>query len=195
MYCEDFTVTLVSNSDFGKSVSQVEIVADWWRLLEALCKRLNEIQEHSASPIVYDLVCKGRTEILHGQEIVRGQREAVEQALSQPITFIWGPPGTGKTETLSRIALAHIKQGRRVLMLSYSNVSVDGAAWRVLKNDDGKEPGKIVRNGYAKSQQLVEHPYLMVTKFVLNTHPDLAKEQNDVSAQLRRFSTEQRNII
>ena len=48
-------------------------------------------------------------------------------SFEQPITFVWGPPGTGKTQTLAKIALKHIENEEKVLMLSYSNVSVDGA--------------------------------------------------------------------
>lgn len=192
LYCEDFSVTLVSTADLGKTVSQIEIVVDSWRLLEALCKRLSELQERPDSTIVKALICDGKAEIMRSQEIMRGQEKAVELSLTQPITFVWGPPGTGKTETLSRIALSHIKQGRRVLMLSYSNVSVDGAAWRVFHNDPTQEPGKIVRYGYAKDPQLLEHPFLMANKLVLKDYPDLAREQNKLVERLKCFLPEQR---
>ena len=38
-------------------------------------------------------------------EISRGQDTAVKMSFEQPITFVWGPPGTGKTQTLAKIAL------------------------------------------------------------------------------------------
>jgi MoxR-like ATPase len=37
------------------------------------------------------------------------QKRAILRAMSQEVTFIWGPPGTGKTKTLSVILNALIK--------------------------------------------------------------------------------------
>lgn len=50
-------------------------------------------------------------------------------------SFLWGPPGTGKTHTLGRILAAYLVRnpGERVLLLSSTNVAVDLA---ILAVDD-----------------------------------------------------------
>lgn len=48
---------------------------------------------------------------------------------------MWGPPGTGKTYTMAKIAKKYIAQNKSVLIVSHSNVSVDGVIkklWRCL---------------------------------------------------------------
>ena len=131
--CEDFTIIIASSKDFGIDVPNLEFSAEPWRLLNCLNDRLDGML-NNPSEIVKALICDGQKLIDYGNyKITTGQQTAVQMSKEQPITFVWGPPGTGKTQTLAKIALAHIEHGNRVLMLSYSNVSVDGAIMRVHK--------------------------------------------------------------
>lgn len=102
-----------------------------------------------------------------------------EMEQSQPITFVWGPPGTGKTQTLAKIALTHIEQGHRVLMLSYSNVSVDGAVMRVHSLSKKKKPGVLLRYGYPRRSDLLEHEYLTSYNLAIHNHPKLMQERRE----------------
>lgn len=177
MGCEDFTVVLSSSTHLGNPVASLDISADAWFLLERLSSHL-ETLPILHSQIVDDLVCSGPHSIVFSRKsIVTGQHTAVKMSQTQPITFVWGPPGTGKTETLSRIALAHITKGHRVLMLSYSNVSVDGAILRVYKNQGNHIPGQLVRYGYPRSADLLDHEYLTSYKLALYNHPELEEER------------------
>jgi hypothetical protein len=53
------------------------------------------------------------------------QLEAVRRVLAQPTTFIWGPPGTGKTATLAAAVAALAAHGQRVLVVTPSNAAAD----------------------------------------------------------------------
>ena len=53
------------------------------------------------------------------------QIEAIKRACFQDITFIWGPPGTGKTEDLCNILNILYINGYRTLVVSLSNSTVD----------------------------------------------------------------------
>lgn len=129
--CEDFTILLYTNHDFGETVSELEMESQSWMLLSSLSDRLAEIKE-SPRKIVKSLICDGEKNINQKtHKIKSGQDNALKMALKNKITFIWGPPGTGKTETLANIAINYLKLGKRILMVSYSNVSVDGAILRV----------------------------------------------------------------
>lgn len=75
-------------------------------------------------------------------------------AHKEPITIIWGPPGTGKTYNMSKLALQFQKRGKKVLIVSHSNVSVDGVIKKIVErieeSEEGHllEQGKILRYGY-----------------------------------------------
>lgn len=79
----------------------------------------------------------------------------LKHALEYPITFVWRPPVTGKTKTLSDMVIAFLNQGKRVLMVSQSNVSVAGAMLRVIHHKENSfGEGTIIRYGFPKDHDL-----------------------------------------
>lgn len=181
--CEGFQVTISSTKFFGEDISLLEFSAEPWHLLESLNSRLDDISK-SPSEIVRALICDGHKAIDFGNTaITTGQETAVRMSTAQPITFVWGPPGTGKTQTLAKIALKHIEQGHRVLMLSYSNVSVDGAIMRVHKLSERKQPGELVRYGYARQADLLTHEYLTSYNLARYKTPQLAREIQELKVE------------
>lgn len=88
-----------------------------------------------------------------------------------------------------------IAKGERVLMLSYSNVSVDGAILRVtsLKND--VFPGQLVRYGFPKDKRISEHPYLSSYNLAINNYPDLLKRRTQLQAEKKRLEKNDPKLI
>ena len=137
----------------------------------------------------------GKTQIDQtNNNISVGQSEAIRMANTQPITFIWGPPGTGKTTTLARIALEHITQNHRVLMLSHTRIAVDNAVWKLYQLNSSLPVGKIIRYGDATQEEIVNHPYLTSYQLAIRKLPDLqneilklAKEKKSLSRTSERF--------
>ena len=185
--CEEFTVIVACEVNLGNSIPIIEFSAEPWRLLNYLIERLRRLKD-SPSPIARALVCEGRKMIHPRLPMEKGQETAIKMSITQPITFVWGPPGTGKTETLARITMNHMVNGNRVLMLSYSNVSVDGAIRRVFEKDLAPVPGKYVRYGYPKDKFLLEHEYLTSYNLALKTHPDLLKEKTKLIEERKHLS-------
>lgn len=193
--CEAFSVYLISELDLGAEVEMLNISAEACYLLQSVSERLMDLSLEP-SEIAQDLICNGLKEIdYRNSDITKGQETAVRMSLEQPITFVWGPPGTGKTQTLAKIAWAHIDKGERVLMLSYSNVSVDGAILRVtsLKND--VFPGQLVRYGFPKDKRISEHPYLSSYNLAINNYPDLLKRRTQLQAEKKRLEKNDPKLI
>ena len=78
------------------------------------------------------------------------QKIAILKSISQEVTFIWGPPGTGKTKTLSSILNAMIAAGKSVLLVANTNAAVDEILRKFMDNKENAafiQEGKIIRLG------------------------------------------------
>ena len=183
----EWTVIIAVHEDFGPDIKSLEFSAEPWQLLEELQNRLTEI-EFAPSKIVKKIVCNDpATRNEDGRAAINlGSDKAIESAVTNDITFVWGPPGTGKTETLAKIALRHINNSQRVLMLSYSNVSVDGAILRVRKLDDYFSPGRLLRYGYPREKKLLDDEALTSYNLALNAYPELKQRRNNLLAERKK---------
>ena len=91
------------------------------------------------------------------------QRESIRRCLTQDITFLWGPPGTGKTHTLARL-MAHLAlSGKRVVAVAIANVAVDQLASQLVKalaalGSAGErllDDGQILRFGHPRLPEVI----------------------------------------
>lgn len=79
-----------------------------------------------------------------------GQKQAEDLSMRRRVTYLWGPPGTGKTHTVSQCVKHMIDAGLRVLVVSYTNVAVDTVIARCAEELRGSEvfaSGQVVRVG------------------------------------------------
>ncbi|ORY76944.1 AAA domain-domain-containing protein [Leucosporidium creatinivorum] len=69
------------------------------------------------------------------------QQSAVQHALTHSLSLIWGPPGTGKTQTLVEVIRQLVLvQGLRVLVCGGSNLSVDNVLQRLSAKPSSDDP-------------------------------------------------------
>ena len=93
------------------------------------------------------------------------QRYAYHAAIDKDITFIWGPPGTGKSFTLARVIRAFYDiPDERTAICCISNVAIDQLVNKLVDVLDGEnlqiEPGNIYRAGHTTDPQILETEYL-----------------------------------
>ena len=183
LMCEGFQIFVVIDRDFGSNISQALLSVEPWKLLEALADRLDKIK-YSCNRITSLLLDDGPK--LASQNpadtIPSGQEAALHAARKNEITVIWGPPGTGKTYTMAQIAKEGLQKNNRILIVSHSNVSVDGAVKQIaqaLRNaemNDLLQDGKVLRYGYVRDEELILDQEAVAYNYVLTHHPDLRFE-------------------
>lgn len=92
-------------------------------------------------------------QILHDGYRNQAQQEAIQKAMSNRVTYVWGPPGTGKTATLGFVVANYIKAGKKVLFASNTNRAVDVGLLSVMQALQQLqlqvEPDRITRFGEA----------------------------------------------
>jgi len=78
---------------------------------------------------------------------ISGQlRDVLEQACGSSITYIWGPPGTGKTHAIAHLVTALIEVGERVLVSSHTNSAIDQALYEAVKVEDENKHGPLANH-------------------------------------------------
>ncbi|GAA6031415.1 hypothetical protein JCM8097_005650 [Rhodosporidiobolus ruineniae] len=110
------------------------------------------------------------------------QREAVEFALgSREVALIWGPPGTGKTQTLVEIIRQLVRSDQRVLVCGASNLSVDNILARLsVPHPSFTTPIPLTRLG---------HPARVLSQLTRHTL-DAQSAQTDASALVEDVKSE-----
>lgn len=97
-------------------------------------------------------------------------RHVWEKACGSSVTYIWGPPGTGKTFSIAHLVATLIALHERVLVLSHTNAAVDQCLYEAVKRADSEEEkdgplaghpflqeGKILRIGPTTNQKIPDH--------------------------------------
>lgn len=134
------------NGSYGETLTELKLEIESTKILvrlnEKIINLLNDSKINSNKyPLLNNLIKPVKNEvysqwtktIIYEEEFNDKQKIATYIALNNKISFIWGPPGTGKTKTLGTIAYNLIKNKKRVLFTSNTNRAVDNGLLAVIK--------------------------------------------------------------
>lgn len=165
-------------------VSSAYLMVEPWKLLEALGKKMNSLNPN-INKLAIKIMEEGPdlstdTDIAN---VPKGQPAVEHKLETDDIVTVWGPPGTGKTYTMAKIANSYIAQGKSVLIVSHSNVSVDGVIKQVVKmlgtdKQSVLEDGKILRFGYVRDDELSQNPYATSFNYALSKCDSYAQKES-----------------
>jgi len=119
------------------------------------------------------------------------QADALGVVATNSVTFIWGPPGTGKTTTMGSIVAALASLGQKVLLVSNTNLAIDTALERCLdRYGEVKElgSGEMLRLGTMVKPELIKKYSSKIdldTLFELEVAP-LRKKIDTISSALSK---------
>lgn len=207
------TLWLESPADLGGAITSARIRSNPWYLLDALRTRLDELRgiapppEGVSPPTAAELrlvACLlGLAPPRPGTpvdpaEVAAGygdlpanpsQLAAVGDCLGSELRFVWGPPGTGKTETLGLLAAEAFLRGESVLVVAHSNAAVDAAAIALCRNliraDPARDPKPGAHALRVGQPVLPEAQELPVTErgVLANTRPELLARLLDLEGR------------
>ena len=133
---EGFDVILALQQYLGDSIPTAILYTSPWFLLEELKKRLLESSNlKGANRNLAEILLGDKSETnsstSNSQKLLNQieqrlqkpigcneyQKSAVDKVLNRQVSFIWGPPGTGKTKTLGITVAALVQAGESVLKM------------------------------------------------------------------------------
>lgn len=187
--CEDFQIILLLDRDLNDKVNVAYITVEPWKLLEALNEKMGSLSR-SANRLAFKLIEDGPNLSTHDDisAVTKGQQMVAEKLKQEDIVAVWGPPGTGKTYTMANLAVDYLRNNKSVLIVSHSNVSVDGVIKQVLKTMDSSmtsylRKGQILRFGYVRDVELSQHEYATSFNYALTQNPSLKRKLDSLSNQ------------
>ncbi len=180
--------------DFGKSIGEARLITNLWYLLEALRKRYEEVLNGQRSldtrlgQRVFGFV--PATARIDGGELNLPpskdppndeQLASIRAVCGSDVHFIWGPPGTGKTQTIGFLIAALLRRKLRVLVVSHTNVATDHAiasAAELLSDTEDYQSGKLVRYGnISPNSRLLEKFEMVIPDRIMERLGHHLKEQ------------------
>lgn len=126
----------------------------------------------------------------------QSQNSAIISALSNDITYIWGPPGTGKTTVIGQIIDELYKHSRTVLVVSHTNTAVDGAIEKAASiysesNPDNESIYPILRLGTSArsldKRVFLEEHVATLGKELYKQKTELEKRQKELQHRINEI--------
>lgn len=124
------------------------------------------------------------------------KKKAVCAALTNPVIYIWGPPGSGKTTCIGFLIQRFHEEGKRILICSNTNQAVDQVILKLCrgikdsKNMQPLEDGVIIRSGKITHSEL-EHEfssYVTVQGVVERKSKELVQRRDEINEALERIA-------
>jgi len=115
--------------------------------------------------------------------------------LREGLTFIWGPPGCGKTMTLSAIVRSAFEDGKRTLICSSTNKAVDQVLYKICETLTSEHPAtkesKVVRLGRIADDKLASQyrQYVELDEIVERRSDELKTEKSRLEAEIAEDET------
>lgn len=191
-------------ADHGASIPRASIVANSAFLLESLVKKFEESLPSASTKFqVSECVFSGQSQTIYqeGQDPKYGtangkpnpsQEKAISASFQRSLCLIWGPPGTGKTKTIAQSVEAHIRAGRKVLLLAHANTAVDKALEDIAEQCAASyyENLGLIRLGVAQRKELEDkYPLVLLPNVMSKLAAHLIEEKaklNSRKTQLQR---------
>ena len=132
---DDNNLTIEAKEELPNTIAEAKLENGTTVLLELLIKRIESNSSktnfagqrmmHASDEEIQ--VVDSNDNIVFGGSLDIAQMEAITSAVCNNMTFVWGPPGTGKTTVISHVISELLSRDRSVLLVSHTNSAVNHA--------------------------------------------------------------------
>ena len=186
---EEKSVILSFERSLGDFISEAFLYYDPWELLEQLILRLEEAKKSKKKRLRMKRLMNPSMPAKHPIEKNQSAiKELFVRSKYNPVTFVWGPPGTGKTYTLARTAANHYLKDKKVLILAHSNQAVDVLMAEIAaftKKKKRFQEGEVLRYGSQIGESLTSHSDIISSQLIEKHEPNLMKEKVELVEEKR----------
>ncbi|KON88476.1 DNA helicase [Sporosarcina globispora] len=172
---------LALEEHIGIDLSEAYLLHDPWELLDELYQRLDEIKDSKRKRNRIKKLMDPSMAPKHPYEKIKsGTHELILRSKYNPVTYVWGPPGTGKTYTLARVAANKYFKGQSVLILAHSNQAIDVLMAETSFFAAGKRTiadGDMLRYGSQIGHALIDHRSLTADYLLQKQHSNLSEQK------------------
>ena len=192
--------------DFGPRIAVCTLRIDNTAMLEALRLRLEKIikgeSPHFNAVLAEAVIGNSGEEqstntalgdAFAGSDLNQKQKEAILKILNNEVLYLWGPPGTGKTQTLSSACLKLIESNKRLLVCSNTNQAVDQVLLKICVTFGEDHPmikeGKIIRIGKIAHDKLEKNweESITVDGIVKRKSYDLINKKSELEEKIEKI--------
>jgi len=174
----DKSIQVELDKNIGATIPEARLIISSYYLLQLLYEKLKkvdngELQLTDLAEKTFKLkpanIASQEYQIPHSSvsELPNSSQEsAIKLAMGSEVSFIWGPPGTGKTQTIARLTEGFLSKNLSVLLISHTNVATDGALLNVVKHlesTDDYRDGKFLREGAIQKSELKTYEMVVPT--------------------------------
>lgn len=195
-------LALAVDTDLPDVILTCQLIFEAPRLLESLDKKLDHIAKH---PQLYNVGLALHAFDPQGipqpvpceapavpERLNEDQRQAYRAALHQDLTYIIGPPGTGKTDLIAELGRGLTAAGERTLIVSQTNTAIDLIVDTLLEQHPELTPGTVVRLG-TPSQDSSDRVQLSTLDALVLEHTVAADtRREDLLKQIQSFEQDLR---
>jgi hypothetical protein len=169
-----------------------------WRLRQEpafLITRLREGLAELKDAGLANLLARGEVGGVAAEVVPPPGRQAAQQdadraCLGTGLWLVWGRPGTGKTQVLRAAVSDLLAEGKRVLLVSETNIAVDNALQGVVR-ERRHQSGDIVRVGSPQLREIIDDPDVCLTLKVRVRLAEVEEQRRAVAKDLLEMNRRQ----